>query len=396
MRICAPHKKDMDMKFKIIAIFVLFCNLYVLCACVNNCGDGSDYIKKVEVKGDSDIVVADLFPDTCKIYGDKVNGKCYGGENELFEKNQVDPNKDKSGIKVYRKEEERVRLEIKYAELKDSTEIKIYSAEEKGPNDYWPAKQLVILLKKNDPSPSDTGWANKQDFFRLEEKVWHHDNELHVMHILMFSLISIILVEFVVGFVLFIQSRKNLRKFSKEISDLKELVGNREKKDVPVSSHQVVKQKKKETRSMTDDDIKSLVVEQIRSLQTQFTQPILKPIMTNSKVNYEANHVRKECSDINTDDVKYHSDDNSFTLEQTNMKIFRIYSKKGEYYYTIVDDLDVRKQLAAMLQELTKCLTYQTTEKAAERVEPVTDGKLIKVGDRFCVDDNNKLAVKYV
>lgn len=395
MRICAPHKKDMDMKFKIIAIFVLFCNLHVLCACGNNWGDGSDSIK-VEVKGDSDIVVADLFPDTCKIYGDKVNGICYGGEAEhLFKEKQEDPNNDKFGIKVCR-EEGRVLLKIKYAELEDSTEIRIYSAEEKTPSDYYPGKQLVILLKRDGSSSSDPGWANKQDLFRLEKKVWDYDKELHVMHLLMFSLVSIILVEFVVGFVLFIQNRKKLRKFSKEISDWKELVGNREKKEVPVSSHQVVQQKEKEMRLMTDDDIKSFVVEQIRSLQTQFIQPISQPIMMNSKVNYEANHVRKECSDINTDDVKYHSDDNSFTLEQTNMKIFRIYSKKGEYYYTIVDDLDVRKQLAAMLQELTKCLTYQTTEKAAERVEPVTDGKLIKVGDRFCVDDNNKLAVKYV
>ena len=383
------------MKFKIIAIFVLFCNLHVLCACGNNRGDGSDSIK-VEVKGDSNIVVADLFPDTCKIYGDKVNGKCYGGEDEnRFKKYQENPNKGKFGIKVCR-EEERVLLKIKYAEFEDSTEIKIYSAKERRSNDYYPGKQLVILLKRDGSSSSDTGWANKQDLFRLEEKVWGHDKKLHVMHLLMFSLISIILVEFVVGFVLFIQNRKKLRKFSKEISDWKELVGNREKKDVPVSSHQVVLQKKKEMRSMTDDDIKSFVVEQIRSLHTQFTQPISQPIMMNSKVNYEANHVRKECSDINTDDVKYHSDDNSFTLEQTNMKIFRIYSKKGEYYYTIVDDLDVRKQLAAMLQELTKCLTYQTTEKAAERVEPVTDGKLIKRGDRFCVDEKNKLVVKYV
>ena len=99
---------------------------------------------------------------------------------------------------------------------------------------------------------------------------------------------------------------------------------------------------------------------------------------------------------LDTDNVKYHQGDNSFSLEQTDIKIFRIYSKKGEYYYTIVDDSAVREELKGMLQAFEGCIIYQTTGGEAKRIEPVTDGKVIKDGNNFYVDVNNKLVVKFV
>ena len=94
--------------------------------------------------------------------------------------------------------------------------------------------------------------------------------------------------------------------------------------------------------------------------------------------------------------VKYHQYDNSFSLEETDIKIFRIYVRNGEYYYTIVEDSAVREELIGMLQMFEGCITYQTTDGVAKRIEPVTDGKLRKDGKKFYVDTNNKLVVRFV
>ena len=98
---------------------------------------------------------------------------------------------------------------------------------------------------------------------------------------------------------------------------------------------------------------------------------------------------------MNTDDVKYNFDDNSFSLEKPETRIFRIFSDKGNYYYTIVEDLVIRKELAKVLKSYENCITSQPSNCPADRIEPVKSGKLIKDGNKFYVDVNNKLLVKF-
>lgn len=98
---------------------------------------------------------------------------------------------------------------------------------------------------------------------------------------------------------------------------------------------------------------------------------------------------------MNTDDVKYDFVDNSFSLGKPETRIFRIYSDEGIYYYTIVEDLEIRKELAKVLNSFEKCITSQPSNCPADRVEPVKSGKLIKDGNKFYVDVNNKLLVKF-
>lgn len=98
---------------------------------------------------------------------------------------------------------------------------------------------------------------------------------------------------------------------------------------------------------------------------------------------------------MNTDDVKYDFVDNSFSLGKPETRIFRIFSDKGNYYYTIVEDLEIRKELAKVLKSYENCITSQPSNCPADRVEPVKSGKLIKDGNKFQVDVNNKLLVKF-
>ena len=99
---------------------------------------------------------------------------------------------------------------------------------------------------------------------------------------------------------------------------------------------------------------------------------------------------------IDTDDVRYNQQDNSFSLDQNDQKIFRIYSRNGDFYYTLVNDNEIRQELIGMIQIFEGCITYQTTTGEDKRVEPVNDGKLRRDGNKFYVDTNHKLTVKLV
>lgn len=193
------------------------------------------------------------------------------------------------------------------------------------------------------------------------------------------------------------RNRVVLKRLSEECSDLRKVVDNwKVKNNNQMNSHYTSLQKNKEKSSMTDDDIKRFIVEQIKNFQSSIYPSTQHPIIsTNPIMESVKKESEKEAPSIDTDNVKYHQDDNSFSLEQTDIKIFKIYSKKGEYFYTIVDDPAVREEIIGMLQMFESCITYQTTDGIARRVEPVTDGKLRKEDNKFYVDANNKLVVKF-
>lgn len=136
------------------------------------------------------------------------------------------------------------------------------------------------------------------------------------------------------------------------------------------------------TEFLGSDDGKRLLKDALSQLlNNQQSQQSLSPIPTSA---------------MNTDDVKYDFYDNSFSLEKPEMRIFRIFSDKGNYYYTIVEDIEIRKELASMLNSFVKCITSQPSDGPADRIEPVKPGELIKEGDKFRVDVNNKLVVRFL
>lgn len=393
------------MKNKVLAIVILLCCLHTIYVF----GESTDEYKvisnteedktEIEVFGDcNNIVIADIAPEGIKVYGDKVDNVTYGGEEDKrFNNNQVKPNKAIKGIKIDRVNG-RVVLSVKFDDLSlDESEIKIYSAVHKGSKGYCPDKEFKIVVKKNNVKDADLKEIVKKlekDVDLLKENMEGPDKESHGILPLFIAL----LVGLLFGYLLFKQNRKVLEKLSDEFSNLKKIVDNGKKEDdVHGDSHHTESQEDKMKNSMTDEDIKRFIVEQIKSLQTQFSPSTLQTtISDNSNMVTVINPVKKEEQFIDTDNVKFHLEDNSFTLEQSDQKIFRIYSKGGEFYYTIINDSAVREELIGMIQIFEGFLNLQLTAGEATRIEVVNDGKLRKDGNKFYVDANNKLDVKYV
>lgn len=414
------------MKIKFFAITALLCCLHI----INVFGAPEDNFEvlqrgtdrtEIEVLGDCDIKVSDIAPvGKNKIYGDKIGEVAYGGTSDnLFKSKQVTPNGRKPGIQILR-ENKRVLLRVNYAQLQNA-EIQIVSAEYKdslhaSPQNagFFPGNSFTISLKKGGmegcgevttgagvgaPLPPEQTVNNTLDINdikgaldvlnkEVDELKKGNNLEKEVFNVV--PLLIALLIGLLIGYFLYRKNRKVLNELSKECFDLRKVVDNWEKSNnVQVVSHQTTQQKSKGKSSMTDDDIKRFIVEQIKNLQIQ---PIVDD---SSNMDSVVNPVNADEQEIDTDNVKYHQENNSFSLEQTDIKIFRIYSKKGEYYYTIVDDSAVREELIGMLQMFEGCITYQTTDGVAKRVEPVTEGKLRKDGNKFYVDANNKLVVKF-
>lgn len=377
------------MKIKVLAITVLLCCLHTIYV-FGTPKEDYKVLKKeqnrteIEVFRDCEIIIADIAPkgkDT--IYGDCVNDVTYGGEEESsFKHNQVRPNKDENGIEIRRNQNKRVVLSVIYEDLEEA-EIDIATARDSVLGDtiarFYPGNPFKILVKKN----------------RMQGNA--SDKELRGI----LPLFIVLLVGLFFLGVLLRQNRKVLKELSKlsaEFSDLKNVVNCLETKNKnQVDAPQNTQQKDKGTNSMTDEDIMRLIVEQIKNSQTQYTPSTFQnPVAANSNEDLTVNPVKKEEMITDTDNVKFHLEDNSFTLEQTDQKIFRIYSKGGEFYYTIVNDSAVREEFSCMIQTFEGFLNYQSTGGEATSIEVVNDGKLRKDGNKFYVDANHKLLVKFV
>lgn len=381
------------MKIKVLAITVLLCCLhaiYIFGASEKKYKVRSKEknITRIEVLGNCDIVIADIAPkgkDT--IYGDTIGNVGYGGK--FFKQQQVKPNEGKQGVKISRIDG-RVVLSVIHAALEKNTKIKIFPAVFKSGDYCSDTTAFTILVEKGGKDIDSL----KKEIDQPKEKMESFDNGLHGI----LPLLGALLVGLFFGYLLFKQNRKALKKLSKELSDLKKVVDSLEIKDkIQVDAPLVTQQKDKGRNSMTDEDIKRFIVEQIKNSQTQFSPSTFQTtVAANSNEDPTANPVKKKELVTDTDNVKFHLEDNSFTLEQTDQKIFRIYSKEGEFYYTIVNDSAVREEFSCMIQTFGGFLNYLSTGGEATSVEVVNDGKLRKDGNRFYVDANNKLVVKFV
>lgn len=384
------------MKTKTFLIIALLCFLSGKCTLYAKKGytvQGNANKPEIVVSADCKIFVADIVPQDKYVYGDPGLG---GDEDELFNKNQVNPNKDsieKKGIIIAR-EEGRVILKIDYNSLED-TEIKLHFAENKGTEsapDYYPSSETFsILLKKHvegsEGLDDESSLREKEIVDNIHYKMQQPENKID-RDAAVFSFGALVWA-LVCACVLFVLNRKALKVLARDYANLKSSV---ETLKVKINSQTQQYTSLKNQSKLSDEDIKRFIVEQVKIATTQIEPvPTAKP---SSK--YESQTIVNEPQERDTDNVKYNQTDNSFSIEQTDLHIFRIYSKNGDYYYTIVEDHAVREELIGMLQMFEGCITYQTTNSVAKGVEPITDGKLRKEGNRFYVDNNNKLVVKFI
>lgn len=396
-----------NMRTKALFLWALFCTM-----CLNN-AFGQKSID-IEVRKDTVIIVGDLFSDTdgTKIYGDKVGEERFGGiQDKFFQPIQVEPNQGKNGVEVFRNDDKRVALNIVYETLKD-TEIEIVPAilvsdpaKAKilggGPG-YYPDKdaKIIIKIKKGDVDVNKlintpvTGADNYQpatttdvDSDPEEDVDKEESTSYSKWHLLLGALLLLLLCYF-----LFKPNRKKIKKLEAECSKLQDEVNSLKKRMVQNNNLQNTRQEEiKRPDTMTREEIQAFVVSQIKIAQSQM--PTVSPVYEQPK---EPAKQQDFSTVLDTDKVKYHSDSNSFTIENVENPIFRIYSSGNDFFYTIVDDSATRQELVGIIPSYAGCITYQTTEGEASRVEPVSPGKLYKDGNSFLVDTNNKLVVRFV
>lgn len=360
----------------------IFCLFFT---CYSWAGNKPENIIKViekEVSNDEDF---NLGAELDTLYG---NMKKYGGDSEdNFTTNQITPNKDVQGIRVYRDNSGSVNLHISFDSLAvDTSKIKFKKAYYKDQINGWCAsptdvyeiriiKNKVVEKTEDYKSPNDTTSVNSDDDNTEEEcSDFNYLNYLPYVLIVLLLIFVIYLHQEIIRLHKIIKDVDNqikekekkllyrINELTQKISDLNKPVGNQ------------INQQPKEKKETTN-------VQQVSIPQTKI-EVITPKIVEDIK--------------FDTTDVMYNPDNNSFQVKDNPKSLFRIYSENGNYYYTIINDKDAEEALATQLPLHGNCLQYESNNNVAvSRVSPVKPGKLFKDSDTyFRVDENNKLQVK--
>lgn len=370
------------------------------------------------------------------VYGDAGRG----GDGDRFSTKTINVNKS-SDLEAFAFEKLRenspATVKINLEKIKDDVTLDFYKAKWEDHKGYCPDHTFPVIFKKEEKltsgtNPSSTG----EKLLTIEELNYELNKMKHklkimdqdvVKHNLILGLVTpvfltpvflTLLALLIIGGIIYRKNKKKLKSPSDKSSASGKEEGSRGslRCDGP-SSRDNSSQKK---NILTEEDLNKLLSKNlVQCLEKHLTEDNLNRFLNSDKGNILINtiveYIKKEqeissserdqqpqpplsplpTPAMDTDDVKYNNVDNSFSLGKPDSRIFRIYYKEGNYYYTIIEDLVIRKEMAGMLNSFEKCITSQPSNCPADRVEPVKSGKLIKDGNKFYVDVNNKLLVKF-
>lgn len=391
---------------------------------------------RVTVSRDCSIPVSEFASKlSVDVYGDAGRG----GDGLLFasKTQKIRTNSDLKGFAFEKMEgNSPATVKIDFKRIKDGVTLKFYKAKLMGGRGYCPDQTFSVIFRKIAESASSNNTGEKpltieklnHELNKMKHKleiidrdVVKHNKAMMLIPVLVTPVFLTLLALLIIGGIIY---RKNKKKL-KSPSDKRSASGKEEGSsgslqcDGPSSTNNGSQKKKKNI--LTEEDLNKLLSKNLVSyLGKHLTEDNLNGFLSSAKgkslINTIVEYIKKEqeissseCNQqpqppqptfatlaMNTDDVKYDFYDNSFSLEKPETRIFRIYSDEGNYYYTIVEDFEIRKELAKVLKEYENCITSQPSNCPADRVEPVKSGKLIKDGNKFYVDVNNKLLVKFL
>ncbi len=382
-----------NMRTKVLFLWALLCTL-----CINNtlrAGNNDPYnieLKdslwcKITVKKDCKVYVHNLGLIDA-IYGDKKNDIQYGGDS--FD--TVYRDKGIPGVKILH-ENGCILLEITYDSLSNEiNEIKLCKAINKGDNlnpNYCPDKDgneikydiLISIEKEIIPEYNGSDSETRKDNLFINDENEEgiiENNTFPKWSIALGALLLLLLCYFL------FKPNKKIKKLEADFLNLQDEV--KSLKNIQKNTQYTRLEDRKLPDTMTKEEIQKFVVSQIQSLKEK---PIAPPNPPGPGQGPEVPPV------LDTDKVKYHPDSNSFSIEEVDNPIFRIYSRGNDFFYTIVDDSATRQELVGIISTYAGCVTLQTTEGEASRIEPVSPGRLYKDGNRYSVDTNNKLIVRF-
>ena len=392
------------------------------------CYDNDSIMVAVIVSRNCSIPVGELKPPQCEndVYGDSKRG----GEKGRFAKEikEMNPGLLK-GFKFEKSSDNKsATVNVVYDEMPDYASLILYTAKKNDTKGYCTDTFFpVVIVKGKDGSSSSSPSAstNNGDTESANPEINETKKHNNMPFICTFLLVTFI-VFLLIGCILYKNSKR--RRVSNENS----------RNDIPKATKKSSQKKEKNGQSQLLNDQQSQPLFQMNNAVADFLRSeegkrlinnYLSQLL-NGQQSQSLSQMDKSVADflrseegkrllkdalsqllnnqqsqqslppfptpvMNTDDVKYNFDDNSFSLEKPETRIFRIFSDKGNYYYTIVEDLVIRKELAKVLKSYKNCITSQPSNCPADRIEPVKSGKLIKDGNKFYVDVNNKLLVKF-
>ena len=406
----------------------------------------------VEIYSDTTIVVRELFGADCKLYGDKIileedkskellsnDGKqkqkksytVYGGTNELFEKRIKELNPSTSQY-VVNDNKKGVCINLSYNTLINSPlNIRFYGAihyntltEKTNSNGdkYWSAdgwcrnRETIYSVNIIKKSPSDR--PNDKDSIaseiaqiadnNFETIIQKHCSSLRDEIYREFGFVKAIVCLVILAslIVFFICVKKIFNKIKKLKTEGSQSTQKSENINLEKIKQDVVSKIKSEelAQRISNEDIHSVVD---RSDIQLYIQTIIAgkvdEYLRNNKI---ANSIPTDINgssylqppvaqpELRTTKVEYRADNNCFVIsENSQNKIFEIYSINGDYYYTIVNDSSIRKEMLGFITAFSGYVETRQASPIPSTVEVIRDGRLIKNGDMYIVDTNCILQV---
>ena len=383
----------------------------------------------VEIKSDTTIVVRKLFGANCKLYGDIIlleadktkdraskDGKIrdkrtytkYGGDKEqFFERYMKEANNGSEEYKNYvSRNNDSIVISLKYDNFPD-TVLKL---------NFYGVYFDPVLVKYTDGSWNSSGYnrdPNKKYCVSIIKQTpvipgtpvnpvnpVIPDTPVGLMELILILLFASIFI--VLGWCInklnkrintFINTQKQSPQKSEDVNIEKI------KKDVisKITSDELVQKISNEdiyniiSRSDIQLYIQTVIAGKVDEYlrNNKIANPV--PADINSGYNQQSPVVQPE---LRTTNVEYRADNNCFMVsENPEYRIFEVYSANGKYYYTIINDSAIRRNLLSIIAAFSKCIDHRLDSPIPTTVEVIKDGQLIKNGDVYIVDTNCILQV---
>ncbi|MBQ6771399.1 MAG: hypothetical protein IJP44_10555 [Bacteroidales bacterium] len=416
----------MKTKTFVIALFIftLVRNVY---AQEKNYEISSDK-KTITVSGDCTINVEEFAPEGVNIYGNLEKGgikKSKGEKSDLFKTKTDKLNKDSSheGVDFQKKPLDTsgyAQICITYSKLDECT-LSFYCAksEQKEKEDSQGVRSYIdwspdtekkftvtITKKKEEINENDTTITAPQEGGNVNMKQNEGDSlpvstqsiiendspqsktMLYVLGILAIVLLCII-VYLLVAYAMLNKRHKKLKESYKQLESTMQR-GQSNGRNVQTS----------------DNTLRDFIATQFASINSNLNglskefqgfkgQMSTLQSMLSSPAQTITPHKEPDSNFIDTEIVNYIPESNSFKVGGVNDGIFRIYSKDGACYYTIVNNDNIRREIIGALPAFEKCISIQPSQSGGSMLVPIIDGKLIKDGNTYFVDSNHKLIVQW-
>ena len=337
--------------------------------------------KTITVTGDCTIPLAEFAPSNLPIYGDGEHGGVGHKDDreiDLFQSKTRKLNPSIKGID-FKRDEGKAIMRITFAELPDNQTLFFFHAKsdslKKEDGSFlkidWSPNQTkkfsISVLKMEAQHAVGVASSLTLDGTSLPSDVEHTlllrtDSLAEKMSSLRSkieqgirfdwkTIVGIMCLLLLIFYVFYLYIKSCLKMMDEEIAKLKTEIQKLRLDISKISTTAKRKPNEPAPSSTLNEDIKKFIVSQIKTMQ-QTTVPVPTPPVPTppAKKTDSENNVRNTARSIDTEVVKYNPSDNSFTLEESETHIFRIYSQNGKFFYTIVESSDIRSQLGAMLQ----------------------------------------------